>query len=92
MKYNFLAVISDGANTKIGSIFSNYKFFYSWNKANEEDTVANGISSLITMIKGIFAKDRILKVLRDFIFYPDNSKKEEAIVCRYPQYFAATKC
>lgn len=91
LKYNFLAVISDGANTKIGSIFSNYKFFYSWNKANEEDTVTNGISALMTMIKGVFAKDRILKVLRDFIFYPDNSKKEEAIVCRYPQYFAATK-
>lgn len=91
LKYNFLAVISDGANTKIGSVFSNYKFYYSWNKANEKDTVANGISSLITMIKGVFVKDRILKILRDFIFYPDNSKKEEAIVCRYPQYFAATK-
>lgn len=91
LKYNFLVVISDGANTKIGSVFSKYKFYYSWNKANEQDTVANGISSLITMIKGVFAKDRIIKILRDFIFYPDNSKKEEAIVCRYPQYFAATK-
>lgn len=91
LKYNFLVVISDGANTKIGSVFSKYKFYYSWNKADEQDTVANGISSLITMIKGVFAKDRIIKILRDFIFYPDNSKKEEAIVCRYPQYFAATK-
>lgn len=91
LKYNFLAVISDGANTKIGSIFSGYKFFYSWNKANEEDKVSNGISSLITMIKGVFAKDRLLEIIRDFIFYPDNSRKEEEIVCRYPQYFAATK-
>ena len=91
LKYNLLAVISDGANTQIGSIFSNYKFYYSWNKANEKDTVANGISSLITMIKGVFAKDRLLEIIRDFIFYPDDSKKEEAIVCRYPQYFAATK-
>lgn len=91
MKYCFLSVISDGANTKLASIFSPYKFYFSWNKANEEDKVANGISSLFTMIKGVFAKDRLISILRDFVFYPDNSEKEEAIVCRYPQYFAANK-
>lgn len=91
LKYCFMSVISDGANTKLGSIFSNYKFFYSWNKANDVDTVANGVSSLFTMMEGVFSKDRILQVLRDFIFYPDNSKNEEAIVCRYPQFFAANK-
>jgi len=91
MKYCFLSVISDGANTKLGSIFTPYEYYYSWNKANETDTVANGISSLKTMIEGAFAPDRILAVLRDFVFYPDDSKKSEAIVCRYPQYFAANK-
>ena len=91
MKYCFLSVISDGANTKLASIFSPYKFYFSWNKANDEDKVSNGISSLFTMIKGVFAKDRLISILRDFVFYPDNSEKEEAIVCRYPQYFAANK-
>lgn len=91
MKYCFLSVISDGANTRLGSIFTPYEYYYAWNKANETDTVANGISSLKTMIEGAFAKDRILRVLRDFIFYPDDSKKSEAIVCRYPQFFAANK-
>ena len=91
MKYCFLSVISDGANTKLGSIFTPYEYYYSWNKANEIDTVANGISSLKTMIEGAFAPDRILAVLRDFVFYPDDSQKNEAIVCRYPQYFAANK-
>ena len=51
MKYCFLSVISDGANTKLGSIFTPYEYYYSWNKANEIDTVANGISSLKTMIE-----------------------------------------
>lgn len=91
MKYAFLSVISDGANTKLGSIFTPYAYYYSWNKANEHDKVANGISSLFTMIKGAFAKERLIALLRDFIFYPDDSHKDEAIVCRYPQYFAATK-
>ena len=91
LKYCFLSVICDGANTRLGSIFTPYRFYYAWNKANDTDTVAHGISSLMTMIKGAFAKDRILQILRDFVFYPDDSAKDEVIVCRYPQFFAAEK-
>lgn len=91
LKYCCMSVISDGANTKLGTIFSKYKYFYSWNKANEKDKVSNGISSLFTMIEGVFSKERILQIIRDFIFYPDASEKEEAIICRYPQYFATQK-
>lgn len=80
MKYCFLSVISDGANTKMGSIFTPYAYYYAWNKATEVDKVSNGISSLLTMVAGAFAKDRILRLLRDFVFYPDDSKKSEAIV------------
>ena len=91
MKYCFLSVISDGANTKMGSIFTPYEYYYAWNKANDTDKVSNGISSLLTMIEGAFAKDRVLPLLRDFVYYPDDSKKSEAIVTRYPQFFAANK-
>lgn len=91
LKYCCMSVISDGANTKLGTIFSKYKYFYAWNKANEKDKVSNGISSLFTMIEGVFSKERILQIIRDFIFYPDASEKEEAIICRYPQYFATQK-
>ena len=91
MKYCFLSVISDGANNRMGSIFTPYEYYYAWNKANDQDKVSNGISSLYTMIEGAFAKDRVLQILRDFVFYPDDSKKDEAIICRYPQYFGANK-
>lgn len=92
MKFCLLSMISDGANSKLGSIFTPYPFYYAWNKANDRDKVSNGISSLLTMIEGAFAKERILSVLRDFVFYPDETKSEALpIVCRYPQYFAANK-
>ena len=91
MKYCFLSVISDGANTKMGSIFTPFAYYYAWNKANDHDKVSNGISSLFTMIAGAFAKDRVIQLLRDFVFYPDDSKQSETIVCRYPQFFAAGK-
>ena len=28
-------------------------------------------------------------IIRNFIYIPDSSKKNEKIVCRYPQYYAA---
>ena len=90
-KYCFLSVLSDGANTKMGSIFTPYEYYYSWNKANEDEKVSNGISALLTMIKGAFTKERLISILRDFIYYPDDESKELAIVTRYPQYFAANK-
>lgn len=91
MKYCFLSVISDGANTRMGSIFTPYEYYYAWNKINDEEKVSNGIAALLTMIKGAFAKDRVAAILRDFVYYPDDSAKETAIVARYPQFFAAWK-
>lgn len=90
-KYNAFIVISDGANNKYGSFFSPYNFFYAWRKVNSEDKELDGINSLVTMMKGLFRKDRLLAVIKNFIYFPDNSNKDLKIVCRYPQYFAATK-
>ena len=91
MKYCFLSVISDGANTRVGSIFTPYEYYYAWNKINDAEKVSNGIAALLTMIKGAFAKDRVVAILRDFVYYPDDSTKETAIIARYPQFFAARK-
>lgn len=90
-KYNAFIVISDGANNKYGSFFSPYDFFYSWRKIDENDKEVDGISSLVTMIKGMFRKERLLDIINDFIYFPDSSDKDLKIVCRYPQYFAANK-
>lgn len=90
-KYNAFVVISDGANNKYGSFFSPYDFFYAWRKIEADDKEMDGINSLTTMVKGLFRKERLLAVIKDFIYFPDNSDKDLKIVCRYPQFFAANK-
>ncbi|WP_261844255.1 type I restriction endonuclease subunit R [Aliamphritea ceti] len=91
-KYNVLCVISDGVNTKMGSFFAPYEFYYSWRKVSgEEKLEKEGIDSLFTMTSGLFDKQRLVDVIRNFIYVPDTSSKQEKIVCRYPQYYAATK-
>ena len=91
-KYNALCVISDGVNNKMGSLFAAYEFFYAWRKVTGDEKIEkDGIDSLFTMINGLFDKARLRDVIHNFIFFPDSSKKEEKIVCRYPQYYAARK-
>lgn len=90
-KYNAFLVISDGVNNKYGSFFAPYDFFYAWRKIEADDKELDGISSLVTMVSGLFRKERLLAVIRDFVYFPDSSDRDTKIVCRYPQYFAATK-
>ena len=90
-KYNAFCVISDGVNNKSGSLFAPYDFYYAWRKVNAEDEAVDGIDSMYTMVQGLFNKHRLKDVIRNFIYFPDTSTKEEKIFCRYPQYYAANK-
>lgn len=90
--YNALCIISDGVNNKMGNLFAPYEFFYAWRKVTgNESNEKEGINSLYTMIEGLFNKTRLLDVVKNFVFFPDTSKKETKVCCRYPQYYAARK-
>lgn len=88
-KYNAFCVISDGINNKAGSFFAPYEFFYGWRRVAGLAKDVDGIDSLFTLIQGMFHKNRLRDIIRNFIFVPDSSRKNEKIVCRYPQYYAA---
>jgi len=88
-KYNAYCVISDGVNNKAGSFFAPYEFFYGWRRVAGLAKEVDGIDSMFTLIQGMFDKNRLRDIIRNFIYIPDSSKKNEKIVCRYPQYYAA---
>ncbi|PKP21029.1 MAG: type I restriction endonuclease [Bacteroidetes bacterium HGW-Bacteroidetes-19] len=88
-KYNAFCVISDGINNKVGSFFAPYEFFYAWRRVAGLAKDVDGIDSMFTLIQGMFHKNRLRDIIRNFIYIPDSSKKNEKIVCRYPQYYAA---
>ncbi|WP_323645011.1 type I restriction endonuclease subunit R [Aliarcobacter butzleri] len=90
-KYNAFCVISDGVNNKAGAFFAPYEFFYAWRKITGNEVDVDGIASMHSMIQGMFDKERLVDIIHNFIYMPDKSKKEEKIVCRYPQYYATRK-
>ncbi|MCK9491323.1 MAG: type I restriction endonuclease subunit R, partial [Sulfurimonas sp.] len=91
LKYNAFCIISDGVNNKAGSLFAPYEFFYAWRKITGNEVDVDGIDSMYSMIKGMFNKERLVDIIHNFIYMPDKSKKDEKIVCRYPQYYATRK-
>ena len=88
-KYNAFCVISDGVNNKAGSSFAPYDYYYAWRRTSGLAKDVDGIDSMFTLIQGMFQKDRLRDIIQNFIYIPDSSKKDEKIVCRYPQYYAA---
>ena len=88
-KYNAFCVISDGVNNKAGSFFAPYEFFYAWRRVSGLAKDVDGIDSMFTLVQGMLNKHRLLDIIRNFIYMPDTSNKNEKILCRYPQYYAA---
>lgn len=88
-KYNAFCVISDGVNNKAGSFFASYEFYYAWRRIGGLAKEVDGIDSMFTLIQGMFQKTRLRDIIRNFIYISDTSKKNQKIVCRYPQYYAA---
>jgi type I restriction enzyme R subunit len=84
-------VISDGVNTKAGSFFAPYEFYYAWRKIEGMQQEVDGIDAMLTLIHGMFNRERLRTIIQHFIYIPDSSKYNEKIVCRYPQYYEATK-
>ena len=90
-KYNAFCIISDGINNKAGSFFTSYGFYYAWRRIANQKKEVDGIDSMYTLVHGLLNKNTVRDVIHNFIYLPDTSKKNDKIVCRYPQYYAAKK-
>ena len=90
-KYNAFCVISDGVNNKAGSFFAPYEFFYAWRRISGLAKDVDGINSMFTLVQGMLNQNHLRDIIRNFIYIPDTSKRNEKIVCRYPQYYAAKR-
>lgn len=93
LKYCALAVISDGAKNKLGTPYTPFEFFYEWKKIDNEDKAGKGLDTLRTLVRGALSPERILEILRDYVYFPDPTKEDDTteVVCRYPQFFATRK-
>jgi len=92
LHYCPLACISDGVNTRLGTVKTPYEHYYAWRRVNDEDKLSTAaFEETINLIKGVYNPKRFLEIFRDYILFQDSEfdKDEVEIVCRYPQFFAS---
>ena len=89
--YNAFLVISDGVNTKAGTITAPFNRFMDWKKINIEDEVKDilGVDykNLDTLLYGMFDKERFLDIIKNFILFIPKGK----ILAQYHQYYGMKK-
>lgn len=89
--YNAFNVISDGLDTRVGTITSDFTRYMTWKSENGERPEESGVNYFATLINGVFPKERILDIIRNFIVFQDSKGKTIKIMAGYHQYFAVRK-
>ena len=88
--YNCICVMSDLLISKAGTITSGEDRFMEWKTrdGNGEDTA---IASFDTFFEGIFKKERLLDIIKNFICFSSDGISKAKILAGYHQYYAVRK-
>jgi len=87
--YNAGIVISNGVESKFGSITSPFEYFNEWKKIESEDDEPK--NDLSTLIKGICDKQRLLDIFENFVLFEEARGEIRKILPRYFQYYGVNR-
>ena len=88
--YNQICVISDQLTTKAGTITSSEDRYMEW-KTTDGDYANTQFATFDTFFNGIFPKERLLDILKNFICFSYEGQGPIKILAGYHQYFAVKK-
>lgn len=82
--YNGFIILSNGSQSKIGSMTAEWEHFAEWKKINSEGE--EGIVSLDTMIRGTCEPARLLDIIENFTLFSEASGGIVKLVAKNHQY------
>ena len=82
--YNAFIILSNGTDSKIGSMTSAWEHFVDWKKINSEGD--EGIVSLETMIRGTCQPERLLDLIENFTLFQEAQGGLIKIIAKNHQY------
>lgn len=88
--YNCICVISDHLTSKAGTITSGEDRFMEW-KTKDGDYENTQYAQFDTFFEGMFMKERLLDIVKNFICFSNEGIKQFKILAGYHQYFAVNK-
>ena len=86
--YNAFLILSNGLESKVGTLGSKYEFFHEWKRLKEEE---RGSVALATMLRGICKKENFLDLLENFILFDHSGGHTAKILARNHQYLGVNE-
>ena len=87
--YNAFIIISNGIESKVGTLTGAYEHFTEWKKIKDEKEV--GKVSLETVIKGTCEPSQLLDIIENFILFDDSRGERIKAIARYFQFFGVNR-
>lgn len=88
--YNCICVMSDHLTSKAGTITSGEDRFMEW-KTKDGSYENTQYAQFDTFFEGMFQKERLLDLIKNFICFSNEGLKQIKILAGYHQYFAVRK-
>lgn len=86
--YNAFLILSNGVESKVGTLGSKYEFFHEWKRLDEKE---QGSVALETMLRGICKKENFLDLLENFILFDHSGGRTAKILARNHQYLGVNE-
>lgn len=86
--YNAFVLLSNGIESRIGSVTGKYQHFHEWKRITEED---EGIVALDRIILGVCEKKRFLDLFENFILFDNSLGKTVKLIARNHQFIGVNK-
>lgn len=86
--YNAFVLLSNGIESRIGSVTGRYQHFHEWKRITEDD---EGIVALDRIIVGVCEKRRFLDLFENFILFDNSLGKTVKLIARNHQFIGVNK-
>jgi type I restriction enzyme R subunit len=86
--YNAFVLLSNGIESRIGSVTGKYQHFHEWKRITEDD---EGIVALDRIIVGVCEKKRFLDLFENFILFDNTLGKVVKLIARNHQFIGVNK-
>ncbi|MCH4184480.1 MAG: type I restriction endonuclease subunit R [Eggerthellaceae bacterium] len=86
--YNAFVMLSNGIESKVGTLGSSFEFFHEWKRLRESDP---GEIDLATMLLGICKKENLLDLFENFILFDHSASPTAKILARNHQYLGVNE-
>lgn len=81
--FNAFIVLSNGIESKVGTLGSKFDFFNEWKRLHEDEV---GSVDLETMLRGICSKKNFMDIFENFILFDASNGQTNKIMARNHQY------